>query len=250
LHSLCEREKKILELLTEDSAVSVSKLSKTLGVSTVTVRSQLNSLVEKGLIVRTHGAASIAFNPHIMARQNCRVQEKHAVAKAAAALVKDGNSIMIEAGTTTALIASYLRGKRDVQVVSNSTLVIPSSRMNPALHLTMVGGEFRPHTESMVGPIALRELEQFNVSLAFIGTDGFNIENGLTTHLVEGAEVVKRMAQQASRTVLVADSSKYGKTGFVRVLPLSSIDVLITDSGLDGSVVEELKAMGIETIIV
>jgi DeoR family galactitol utilization operon repressor len=245
-----EIDRRILDLLSEDGSASVSTLGKVLGVSTVTVRNHLNSLSEKGLIIRSHGSASAAFHPDITARQNCRQAEKHAIAKAAAALVEDGERIMIEAGTTTMLIASYLRGKRDIQIVSNSTLVIPSARNNPAIHLTVVGGEFRPHTESLVGPIALRELEQFNVSLAFIGTDGFTLENGLTTHLVEGAEVVKRMALQAARTVLTADSSKYGKTGFVRVLPLSDVDILVTDKGLDSSVSEELRATGVEVITV
>ena len=131
---------------------------------------------------------------------------------------------MIEAGTTTALIAKYLLGKRDVHVVTNSTLVIPYARFNPSLHLTVVGGEFRPSTESLVGPVALRDLEEFHVRIAFIGTDGFSLESGLTTHLVEGAEIVRKMQAQAKRTVLVADSSKWGKVGFARVLPLGEVD--------------------------
>ena len=227
-----EREKEILELLSGDSGISVTEIGKQLGVSAVTARAGLNSLAQKGLVVRTWGGASVAFHPDMLEHQRTRVEEKNRIARAAAALVNDGDTIMIEAGTTTALIARYLVGKRDVSIVTNNLLVIPYARSNPSLRLALVGGEFRPNTESVVGPIALGELERFHVRRAFVGTDGFTPEKGLTTHLVEGAEIVKKMAAQAAETILVADSSKYGKTGFVLVLPLTSITRLIVDAGL------------------
>jgi DeoR family galactitol utilization operon repressor len=152
---------------------------------------------------------------------------------------------MIEAGTTTALIARYLIGKRNVQVVTNSTLVFSYARLNPALQITMTGGEFRRETESMVGPVALRTIAGLNVRLAFVGTDGFSLERGMTTQLVEGAEIVKAMCERSEATWLVADSSKYGKTGFVSVLPLSQVDGIITDDGLDGRALRELSEASI-----
>ena len=155
---------------------------------------------------------------------------------------------MIGAGTTTALIAKYLLGKQDLHIVTNSTLIIPYARVNPSIHLTVVGGEFRPSTESLVGPIALRELEQFHVKMAFIGTDGFSLEKGLTTHLVDGAEVIKRIAMQTDRKILIADSTKYGKEGFVKILPLSEFDMIITDTGLKDEVEKTLKDSGLQVI--
>ena len=240
-----EREQKIIDLLAEDSAMSVSEMSKQLLVSTVTIRNDLNALAEKGLIVRSHGGALPAFHNSITTRQRDNVAAKTRIAKAAAALVRDGDTVMIEAGTTTAMIAKYLLGRRDVHVVTNSILIIPYARFNPGLHLTVVGGEFRPATESLVGPVALRDLEQFHVRLAFIGTDGFSAASGLTTHLVEGAEIVRKMAAQAERVVLVADSTKYGKVGFAKVLELSKANELITDQNLPLDVVEEIKSLGL-----
>jgi DeoR family galactitol utilization operon repressor len=240
-----EREKEILGLLTGDEAVSVAEIGKRLGVSAVTARADLNSLAQKGLIVRTWGGASLALHPALVERQRACIEEKNRIARAAAGLVSDGDTIMIEAGTTTALIARYLAGKRDVSVVTNNLLVLPYARSNPALRLTVVGGEFRPATESNVGPVALQELERFHVRRAFVGTDGFTPEYGLTTHLVEGAEIVKKMSSQAEETVLVADSSKYGKTGFVRVLPLSSVSRLVVDSELAPEAVFALKEQGL-----
>lgn len=247
--NLTEREQDIIDLLAEDSSLSVSDISKRLDVSAVTVRSDLSSLAGKGLVVRTHGGAFPAFHQSILERQRDKVKIKALIAKKAAQFVEDGNGIMIEAGTTTAQIARYLLGKRDVHVVTNNTLVVPYARFNPNLHLTVVGGEFRPPTESLVGPVALNNLEQFHVHTAFIGTDGFSLAYGLTTHLVEGAEIVRKMAARADRTVLVADSSKSGRVGFARVVPLTSVDILVTDAGLDPHVRAELEELGLAVYI-
>jgi DeoR family galactitol utilization operon repressor len=98
----------------------------------------------------------------------------------------------------------------------------------------------------MVGPLALAQLERFHVRLAIVGTDGFSLEGGLTTHLVEGAEIVRRMAERSETVVLVADSSKYGKIGFVRVLPVQGVQRLVTDTGLSARAEEELAGVGVE----
>jgi len=246
--NLTGREKEIVRLLAEESEIPVSKLSEQLSVSAVTIRSDLNNLAKKGVVVRTRGGAASAFHPNVVVRQNLRVEEKNRIAQAAADLVNDGDTIMIEAGTTTALIAKHLLGKRFVNIVTNSSLILPFARLNPGIHLTVVGGEFRPATESFVGPIALLELERFHVRLAFIGTDGFSMEGGLTTNLVEGAEIVRRMAERSERTVLIADSSKFGKIGFVHVLPVRRVKTLVTDDELPESARAELVETGVEVI--
>ena len=240
---LSERERQILTLLADDASISVSAISDALAVSRVTVRSDLSSLEEKGFLVRTHGGAMPAFHSSILERNRTCPDEKARIAKAAA---RYGDTIMIEAGTTTALIVKYLLGKRDLHVVTNSMLLVPYARMNPQLHLTVVGGEFRPATESLVGPIALRELEEFHVRKAFLGTDGFSLENGSSTHLVEGAEVNKQIARQADERFLVADSSKYGRAGFVRMLPLERYTKIITDDRMSDEVVEQLISAGLD----
>ncbi len=246
IDNLSERERDILDILMDNRANSVAEIARMLEVSSVTVRNNLNSLADKGVVVRTWGGAAPAFHPEIMARQRLMTEAKARIARAAAAHVRDGDTIMIEAGTTTALVARYLYGKRDVYIVSNSNLVVPYTRTNPALRLTLVGGEFRPSSESTVGPVALEQLERYHVRLAFVGTDGFSPENGLTTHLVEGAEIVKKMAAQADQVILTADSSKYGKAGFVRVLPLERMSCIITDDGFDPSAREQLREQGLD----
>jgi DeoR family galactitol utilization operon repressor len=221
-------------------------LARDLGFSEVTIRGDLRALEDKGWINRKRGGAAAAIHRDILERQRIFPEKKNAIARAAAELVRDGDVIMIEAGTTTALIARYLAGKRDVHIVTNSTLVFSYARMYPNLQITMTGGEFRRHTESLVGPIALETVGRLNVRLAFVGTDGFTLERGMTTHLMEGAEIVKAMKSHAKTTVLVADSSKYGKVGFASVLPLSAMDLILTDGDLECRAGEELWKEGIK----
>ena len=230
---LGDRETHILNILAERGSLSVSSLARELDVSEVTIRSDLKNLEAKGFLNRTRGGAHSSFSRDILERQRLNVEEKNRIAKAAAGLVQDGDTIMIEAGTTTALIIRYLAGKRGVQIVTNSTLVFSNARLNPALSIILTGGIFRKETESLVGPVALKAIAGFNVRYAFVGTDGFSLAAGLTTQLVEGAEIVKAMKDRAEETWLVADSSKYGKSGFVSVLPLEEMDGIITDIKLD-----------------
>lgn len=226
---LSQRERDLLDMLAEDANMTVAQMSKTLGVSTVTLRSDLSSLAGKGLIVRTHGGAFPAFRPNILERQKNMVEAKARIAKAAAEMVEDGDNIMICAGTTASLMAKYLLGKSDVKVVTNSTLILPYARINPSLHITLAGGEFRPGDEAMVGANTLRVLEQFHVRTAFLGTDGFSLASGITANSVETATAAKKMAEQAGRTILLADSSKYGRAGFAHIMALKQVSVVITD---------------------
>jgi DeoR family galactitol utilization operon repressor len=239
-----EKERLIINLLSESPSLTNAKLADELGVSPVMVRHYLDSLVEKGALHRVRGGASLSQHPDIIARQKSMIDQKKAIAKAAARMVNDGNSVMIEAGTTTALTAKYLLGRRNVLVVTNSSLVLPYARINPGLALTILGGVFQTRTESFVGPIALAELERFHADIAFVGTDGWSVSEGFTTHHVEGAEVLKKMSERSGRTVMLADSSKFGKPGFCRTLPLERVDLLITDSGLPKDVVSELDGLG------
>jgi DeoR family galactitol utilization operon repressor len=242
---LNERERTILNRLSTDGMVSVAVLARELGLSEVTIRADLKVLEEKGWLNRTRGGASPSIHRDILERQKMNPERKNAIARTAAELVRDGDVIMVEAGTTTALIARYLAGKRDVHIVTNSTLVFSYARMNPNLQITMTGGEFRRPTESLVGPIALETIGRLNVRLAFVGTDGFTLDRGMTTHLMEGAEIVKAMKAHAVTTVLVADSGKYGKIGFSSVLPLSAMDLILTDSGLPDEAFRELTGAGV-----
>ncbi|HUX39967.1 MAG TPA: DeoR/GlpR family DNA-binding transcription regulator [Rectinemataceae bacterium] len=247
---LSERERSILDLLAEEGTLSVSRLVQSLGVSAVTIRADLQNLEERGFLERTRGGAAPSFHSSILERLRDRTAEKTRIAKAAAGLVRDGDRIMLEAGTTAALVVRHLAGKRDIHIVTNSALVLAWARGNPALSVTITGGEYRRLTESMVGPLALDAIARHNVRLAFVGTDGFSLERGMTARLVEGAEIVKAMVAKAETSVLLADSTKYGKAGFVSVLPLSGVSRVIMDDGLPQAALEELRAASIDITLV
>jgi DeoR family galactitol utilization operon repressor len=245
IEELNEREKLILNKLGAEGSITVTAMARELGLSEVTIRGDLKALEDRGWLNRKRGGAAPALHRHILERQQCRLDEKNAIARRAASLVRDGDVIMIEAGTTISLVAKYLQGKRDIHIVTNSSLVFSYARLNPMLQITMTGGEFRRATESLVGPIALDTISRLNVRLAFVGTDGFSLERGITTHLAEGAEIVKAMKAHAETTVLLADSSKFGRTGFISILPLTEMDKIITDSGLPENAAENFSAAGI-----
>ena len=250
MHKLTEREKKIVDILTEEGKIGVTEISERLNVSKVTIRSDFAGLVEKGVIIKTHGGAVPAMHPAILERQRDMTDVKRSIAKEAASMVEDGDTIMIVAGTTTAMIANYLLGKRDIRIVTNSTLLLPYARMNPSVHLTVVGGEFRPQAEAMVGPETIRQLDAFHVKKAFIGTEGFSYAGGMTTQLIESAETIRKMVECTEQSILVADSGKYNKIGFVKILPLESMDLIITDSGLDKNVQKEFEEKGLNLRLV
>ncbi len=236
-----ERENAILAKLADDGQLSVARLASDFGVSTVTIRGHLRSLEQQGMLVRTRGGARPVTLQGIMQRAQVNVEAKERIAQAAAAMIGDDDTVMIEAGTTAGLIARYLPNRRGVQVVTNSTLVFNNARTNPALGIILTGGVFRPESESLVGPLAERAIADFNTRIAFLGTDGFSPERGLTTRFVEGAQVATLMQQRAEQTWLVADSTKFGQAGFVSFLALDAITGIITDSGLPKDAVQALQ---------
>lgn len=246
--SFAERKSIILDLLMEASSVSVSELAKRMNVTVVTARADLVALEEEGLLVRTHGGAVPAQNRKILERMQAGKTVKGAIARAAAEMIVDGETVIVSAGTTTALIAKYLLGKKNIHIVTNNTLLLTYARTNPQLRVTLVGGEFRPEEEGVVGPMALQALDQFYVSKALIGIDGASVKQGFTAHFVESADLVRKMAKQADQTIVLSDSSKFGKPGFARILPFEEVDALVTDSALSADLENELTQADVRVV--
>ncbi len=247
--NLKEREREILRCLYEGEESTVSELSKRLNVSVVTIRSDLDKLEKKGFAVKMHGGAQPVYNRTIIERMSSMNEEKQRIAKKAAELINDGDRVMILAGTTSSLIVKYLYDKRDVHIVTNSTYLLNYVRNNSNIKVTLVGGEFIPDAEAMVGAIALRELENFSVRLCFIGSDGFSIQNGITANHVEVAEVAKKVVERSESTILVTDSSKYQHSGFAFIQSLDKIRTIITDDKLSKEGLETFKKNKIDLVI-
>ena len=245
-----KRKEAIVDLLAADRHISIPEISNILGVSAATIRHDLNDLAERGLILRTHGGAISTLPAALMRKQKLLVAEKNRIGKAAAALINDGDIIIVETGTTIAAFVKHLLGKRDVRLVTNSLYILSYARMNPGLHVTILGGDFRPSTETCGGPLTQTILETFHIPRAFIGADGFSLEHGIYADAVDQVEFVKRMQQQAEQTILLADSSKYGKKGFVSTVPLTEVDLLITDTGLPQATITQIEQAGIQVLAV
>jgi DeoR family galactitol utilization operon repressor len=237
------REERILEQLAKDGELSVSALATNLEVSEVTIRNILRDLESRGLLMRTWGGAKPVSIRSVLERAPQHEAEKSRIAAVAAELVEDYDTVFIEAGTTTAEVARHLNGRTGVQIVTNSTLVFSYARTNTDLNVMLTGGRFHRETESLVGPLALRAVRSFNPRLAFVGTDGFSAEHGTTTEFAEGAEVIAAVNERAEQTWLLADSSKYGQTGFVNVLPISHLAGIVVDTALAPDAVAELQTL-------
>lgn len=246
--NITQRKKTILQILTEDQNVSVSNLSKRLGVTVVTTRSDLASLEAEGFLVRTHGGAIPSRHPKIMERINANRDLKNSIASRAADFINDGDTIIITAGTTTALIAKFLLGKKDIHIVTNNTLLLTYAQVSPHVRVTLIGGEFRPSEEGVVGPMAMALLDQFHVSKAFIGIDGASAKQGFTAHFLESAELVRKMAAQANEIFVLSNSKKFGKPGFARIIPYERANTLITDENLEIAEEIALTSAGINVI--
>ncbi|MEA5055539.1 MAG: DeoR/GlpR family DNA-binding transcription regulator [Propionicimonas sp.] len=236
-----ERESYILGLLAKDGSLSVAALSKDLGVSEVTIRASLKALEERGLLERTWGGARASSSLDVLERARVNEPEKDRIAAAAASLVHDDDRIMIEAGTTTAQIVRHLAGRTGVQIVTNSTLALSYARLIPGLEVILTGGQFHRDSESMVGSVAIATIRRFNARIAFVGPDGFTFDRGMTTQFAGGAEIIEAMRERAEETWLLADSSKYGRAGFVSVLGLTDLTGVITDDGIGEGSLEVLQ---------
>ena len=164
-----QRKAIVLDILMEESSVGVADLSKRLNVTPVTARADLDALEKEGLLVRTHGGAVLGHHPKVFERMQANQASKRRVARAAADLIADGDTIIVSAGTTTALIARYLLGERDVHIVTNNTLLLNYARANPQLRVTLIGGEFQPAEEgTVVVPDMDSQFDPVGIGKAFL----------------------------------------------------------------------------------
>lgn len=239
------RREMIINQFMETPQITVRELSELLGVSEVTVRSDLKQLTAQGLIHRRQGGALPAFHAQIMEQQRRYPAEKMRIARAAAEMIADLSDVMISSGTTTSLIPRFLIDRENIKIVSNSTLILPYVRTSTRLQTTLTGGEFRPAFEAMTGSATISELRNFHVSTAFIGADGISVEKGITADNTEIADVCRHMLAQAQRTIVVADASKIGRVGFAFITNIQKIDLLITSKEASDDKVRELTKAGL-----
>ncbi|WHY72853.1 DeoR/GlpR family DNA-binding transcription regulator [Fictibacillus enclensis] len=244
-----ERKSAILELLKKNARVDVQELSEHFDLSESTIRRDLKELEEAQLLKRTHGGAvlfkSVTFEPTYIEKEVQFQKEKRAIAKEAAKLIKNGESILLDSGTTTYYLAQELRNFSSLQVVTNSILCANELKDVSGIDVLLCGGSLRWETLALVGPLAELSFNQICVDKSFIATNGVDIENGLTTPNLIEASTKRKMIECAEKVILVTDHTKIGQVSFARFGDIHEIDYLITDRAAQENVLNRIGESGV-----
>jgi DeoR/GlpR family transcriptional regulator of sugar metabolism len=252
-----ERRRRIAGLLAEEGRVSVAELADRFGVTDVSIRRDLGILEDEGELRRVHGGAVSAggrVRNGIFGRlERENREQKGRIGALAATLVRTGDVVIFDSGTTVAQVATHLapplQRSSAMTAVTNSLPVIREISGWDGPHLVCLGGLYLPDYEAVVGPQTIADMRDLSADLVFIGCDGLSVEAGLTTQHVLIAEVAATMVSQARRVVVVADSTKLERRGFTPIVALASVDVLVTDDGAAPEALEAIRATGIQVLL-
>jgi DeoR family transcriptional regulator of aga operon len=248
-----ERRRAVLDLINRDGRVLVKDLAQRFGTSQVTIRKDLEVLHSRGAVYRTHGGAlpvrtGALLDPSLREKEKLRRKEKMRIGEAAARLVKEGQSVVLDSGTTTTMIARALRDFRNLTVITNA-VNIAAELAGTAIQVILTGGILRENSFSLVGPLAEETLRRLSADILFLGVDGFDVRFGLTTPNLLEAKVNRVMMEIARRTVVVCDSSKFGRRSLSSIAPTSAVHQTITDSRIPKADLRALEEAGIEVTL-
>ncbi|MEB8431432.1 DeoR/GlpR family DNA-binding transcription regulator [Cocleimonas sp. KMM 6892] len=247
-----ERHQRILSLLSNNQLVSANDLAEFLSVSRETVRRDLLELENSGLIDRVHGGAVLANKGDeapFEKRKNVQTRAKQDIARKAVSLIKPGESIMVDAGTTTSAFGHYLAKLAGIMVVTNSIDIAQTIKASGAdIDLILLGGQLTSDVPATYGELTLSEIQRFNVNLAFISPVAIDADKGVFSYALKEAEVAKAMISKASKSVILSDHSKIGETNRVRFAETNEINYLITDNKVKPEQLKPFEKTGVEII--
>lgn len=251
---IAKRHKYILDKLKEAGYVSVAALSREMDVTMVTVRKDLRILEEKGLLYRTHGSAT-PVSPYVndkpvTEKRLVQVSQKNAIANKATELLFQDDVIIIGSGTTVLAFAQSIPRKLSLTVLTAAMNVSMALMDVPKAEVVQLGGVVRKSSSSVVGHFAENMIKDFACSKLFISVDGIDPEFGLTTSNLLEAHLNSIMIASAQKTIVLADSSKFGKKSFGKIAKIEDIDTLIVDKNLSTHYVEMLEERGVEVLLV
>ncbi len=239
----------ILDMLNREEMLDVNELAQRLDVSAVTVRKDLDTLESRGLLRRQHGYAVRVSPNDINYRMTFDYETKMRIAQSARDMVESGETVMIESGSTCAMLAAELvKTKRDVTIITNSAFIAGYVRAIPGARVVLLGGTYDPDAQVMSGPLVRKCAEEFFVDKFFIGTDGYDPVQGFSNVDLLRAEAVRAMAAQAQKRIILTDSSKFNRRGVVLLMPISQVTAVITDVVPDNCRAS-LEKNGVEIVI-
>lgn len=253
----------LLELVVESGEIAVDAASVRLGVSVATIRRDLDTLAERQLVNRTHGGATAtagSFRLPISYRIAKADESKQRIAAFASSLVSRHQVIGINGGTTTTEISRALAANPEfaagdpgeqpaLTVVTNALNIATELTVRHQIKIVVTGGVVRPQSYELTGPYAEAVLNEVMIDIAFLGVESFNLKSGAGARHEDEARVNRQIAARARKVIVVTDSSKFERSSFAVISPVSDIDTIITDSGLDPKIVKELEKGGVEVVI-
>ena len=247
-----DRHQEMLHLLAQKGTLSISDLAVRYDVSDMTIRRDLNQLAAHGLLVRTRGGAAASssgsFEPPFALRERTRTAAKTAIAVAAAREVVEGQTVLLDGGTTGLAMADALAG-RNLTVCSLNVRIAERLAADSAMRVMVPGGTIRPGEFSLVGPEAEAMLSRFRFDVYLMTASGVSVDAGVTEWNADDAAVKRAALAATRRSILVADAGKFGAEAFVRVCPLSQVDMLVTDAGLALADRQQVAATGTELVV-
>ncbi|MBK8504605.1 MAG: DeoR/GlpR transcriptional regulator [Saprospiraceae bacterium] len=245
----------ILDQLNRNGQVGVTELSQSLGVSEVTIRNDLTQLEKKGMLLRARGGA-LQIKPNyagadypLSDKQKKHLPEKRSIGVRAAGLIEEGNTIILDSGSTTFEIARNLGNFSDLTVITNALNVATYLAENKNISVIVPGGTLRNNSMSLVGILAEKGIRNYYCDKLFLGVDGFDCDYGVSTPNLEESHLNQIMIEISKEVIVVADSSKFQKRGFALITPIEKIDTVVTDSGIPSSVKSKLDSLGIKVLI-
>ncbi|MDF9840569.1 MULTISPECIES: DeoR/GlpR family DNA-binding transcription regulator [unclassified Paenibacillus] len=249
-----ERKRSIVQFVEQRTRASVQELSLQLGVSESTIRRDLKELEEARLLKRTHGGAvslqSVNFEAAFPDKADRLLDEKQRIAAKAVQMIQEGDAILLDGGTTTLQIAKALKTFSNLKVITNSIMALNELRDCRNIEVSITGGMLRPDTMAFVGPMTERSLEMVRVDKTFLGTNGLDLQEGITTPNMLEAATKRKMIAVAKQSILLADHSKIGQVSFCKVADLHEIDHCILDSAVQGNFIRGLEAMDVGFTVV
>ncbi|MFN3257529.1 MAG: DeoR/GlpR family DNA-binding transcription regulator [Ilumatobacter sp.] len=251
------RQYRVRDLVESRGFVTVRELAERFAVSTVTVRNDLDLLVQQSAIQRVHGGAMAPERPQVERTfeevSTSHATEKDAIGRAAADLVKSGEAITLDVGTTMMAFATRLAERNDlvdVTVFTNGlNIALALESAYPRITVVVSGGTLRPKQHSLVNPMASEMFDGLRAASAFLGCNGVDVVKGCTNMNLAEAEVKRSMAKGAARRVVLADASKLGVTTLAPVMSCDELDVLVTDHRADERIVGELRTFGVDVVV-
>jgi len=244
-----QRLEQIRSVLLKGNEVSVEELAARFGVSCMTVRRDLEVLESNGEVIRTHGGAALArrltFEFAFRQKQNKSPQKKNMIAKCTIKHIEDGQVIMLDTGTTTLEIARQLLHKRKVTIITTSLAIISQLQFAPGLDTVLLGGFLRAGSPDMHGPLTEQNIEQFSADIAFIGADAIDDDGNTYTDDLRVVTIDRKMASNAKKVIVVADSTKFSRSAMCKVLKNTEYDSVITDLGVGKKIINKFKKLQI-----